>query len=322
MLSSCRTKAILLLILLVTLGIMPVSAEITLATSSPHVLVKGDTMTLNGTQATNGTCAVWVIGRQYFDVKTVNPDKKGMLTFVMRPEETRKFFSGQYAVLLQDPGKNGGLEIEPLYWSDGIKVANKGKIIDEIGLKENLKGNVQPAVDTIMSVAGRSETDDIFTSTYVTIEDPLVSFNKIVPANTDSHLPTQTTGEQIVITGTTNTGSENTLRIAIIDQHSGATVVSKPVPVVAGNNQNTWSFTLESPGLPAGNYSVRAGWLKSDADVLGTAGISIRDSNVFTPSPIPESPVDVSGLGVLFPLVISLAALCIIGIIIVVSLKD
>ena len=121
-----------------------VAADITLTTSSPQVLARGDTLTINGTNAINGTCAVWVIGRNYFDVTNVNPDKKGMLTLVIKPKETMTFSSGEYAVLLQDPGKNGALEIGPLYWSDGIKIANNGKIIDEIGLKENLKGNVEP----------------------------------------------------------------------------------------------------------------------------------------------------------------------------------
>ncbi len=321
MVSLRGTTAILLCILLIAFCIPPVAAaDITLITSSPQVLAKGDTLTINGTNATNGTCAVWVIGRNYFDVTNVNPDKKGMLTFVIKPKETMTFSSGQYAVLLQDPGKNGGLEIAPLYWSDGIKIANNGKIIDEIGLKENLKGNVQPEVDTILDVAGHSETDDVFTTSYVTVEDPSVHFNKI--ASSDAHLPTQTTGEQIVITGLTNTGSENTLRVAIIDQHSGAVVISKPVPVVSGTNQNSWSFSLDSPGLAPGNYTVRVGWMKSDTDVLGTAQLSIRDSSVVTPVQIPEIPTGVTGLDVFFPLVISLAALCIIGIIIVVSLKD
>jgi hypothetical protein len=322
-LSSHRIIALGVLILLIPFCVLPAAAgEITLTASSPQVLVKGDTMTLSGTQATNGTCAVWVIGRQYFDVKTVNPDKKGMLTFVIKPEETRKFSTGQYAVLVQDPGKNGGLEIEPLYWSDGIKIANMGKIIDQIGLKENLRGDVHPAVDTILSAVNRSKTDDSFTSAYISVEDPEVNFNKILDAHADLHLPTQTTGEQITITGTTQVGPENTLRVAIIDRQSGAVIVSKPVPVVAGTNRNSWSFTLSSPGLSAGNYSVQVGWLKSDDDVLGTALLTIRESNVLSPTPLPESPGEVAGLDVFFPLIISLAALVIIGIIIVVSLRD
>ena len=175
-------------------------------------------------------------------------------------------------------------------------------------------------VNTILDVAGHSETDDVFTTTYVIVEDPSVHFNKIT--SSDSHLPTQTTGEQIVITGLTNTGSENTLRVAIIDQNSGAVVISKPVPVVSGANQNSWLFNLDSPGLAAGNYTVRVGWMKSDTDVLGTAQLSIRDSSVVTPVQLPDLPTGVTGLDLFFPLVISLAALCIIGIIIVVSLKD
>jgi hypothetical protein len=320
MVSSRGTMAILLCVLLMALFIPPAGADITLVTSSPQVLARGDTLTINGTNATNGTCAVWVIGRNYFDVTSVNPDKKGMLTLVIKPKETMTFSSGQYAVLLQDPGKNGGLEIAPLFWSDGIKIANNGKIIDEIGLKENFKGNIQPVVDTILEAAGHSKTDDVFTATYVTVEDPSVYLNKMT--SSDSRLPTQTTGEQIVITGITNAGSEDTLSVAIIDQHSGAVVLSKPVPVVSGTNQNSWSFNLDSPGLAAGNYTVRVGWMKSDTDVLGTAQLSIRDSSIVPPVQIPALPAGVTILDVFFPLVISLAALCIIGIIIVVSLKD
>ena len=80
--------AVIAIILLVIL-ILPASATISSVTSLHDTIVEGDTVTFIGSGATNGTVAIWVMGRDYFAIKTVQPDKKGNFTLVIKPEDTR-----------------------------------------------------------------------------------------------------------------------------------------------------------------------------------------------------------------------------------------
>src|SRR5208337_5466728 len=113
---------------------LPASAALTAVTSSPQTIVKADTVTLSGTGAQNGSVTLWIVGRNYFATKTTTPDKKGNFTFIIKPEETTRFSSGDYAFLIQDPGADRTFEIGPLLWNDGsMRLTDRGKVIANIG---------------------------------------------------------------------------------------------------------------------------------------------------------------------------------------------
>lgn len=312
----------MIIAVLLVLPVIPAGASVTAVTSTHNTIVKGDRVLLNGTNAMNGTYGIWVVGRNYFDVKTVTPDKKGTFTYIIKGDETARYSSGQYAILIQDPGANQNLEIEPLYWSDGIKIANRGKIVDEIGLKENLRANVAPAVKTILDATGKSVTDDTFSVSWYYVEEPFIRFNILADREKEVRLPDQTTGEEIAISGTTNAGVENTLRVGIYDLASGSLVTAKAVPVMKGDSSNKWTYTLASPGLQPGEYYISVGWGKTNTTGIGTALLSIRESRIVPvehtrPVPVPAE----YNPDVFYPLIISGGALVLIGIIMVVSLK-
>ena len=318
---SWKYTAVIVIVLLQFMLILPASATITAKTSWHETITKGDTVTLFGTESTNGTVAIWVIGRNYFDIKTVNPDKKGNFSFVVKPDETRKYSSGQYAVLIVDPGQNGAIEIEPLVWEEGIKISDRGKIVTDIGTEEALRAVVTPEVNAILNATVRPGVDDIITPYYFYVEEPVVHFNAIAGTGAQSRLPNQTTGEKIVVTGTTNMGVENQLRVEIRDQTSNALITSGNVPVVDGTILNRWAYELAAPGLQKGDYFITAGSLKGSPTGTGTALLTIAGQN---PPPIPETGaargLD-SGFDIFIPLLISLGALAIIGVIIMVSIK-
>ena len=320
-LQSWERMAGLLLILPVLL-VPPVSAAFAAATSSPQTIVIGDSVALNGTSAMNGTVALWVIGRDYFDLRTVVPDKKGNFSFILKPEDTGKFSTGQYVFILQDPGADRTLEIAPVFWSDGIRIADSGKNIANIGPKEGLPANITPVANTIMNAAATRDVDDVFTPEYFLVENAFVRFNRATDSPAGIRLPDQTTGEGIFISGTTNMGVENTLRVDIRNQTTGALVTSRTTPVVAGSALNSWSYELFEPGLPAGNYFVTAGWQKPYANGNGSAFIRILAQYSSAPALVPDMFGAMNFYDLLLPILISITGLGIIAIIMFVALRE
>ena len=185
------STTVILLALMVFL-ILPASAALTVVTSGPQTIARADTVTLTGTGAQNGSVILWVIGRNYFETKTATPDKKGNFTFLIKPQETTLFSSGKYAFLIQDPGADKSFEIAPLIWSDGIRIANQGKVITNIGQKTSFPADISPVASTILNVSERPDVDDIFTPYYFYVEDPYIRFNRV--GESGGQLPDQTTG--------------------------------------------------------------------------------------------------------------------------------
>jgi len=315
-----RTIAITLLALLVFVG-LPASAALTAVTSSPQIIVKADTVILSGTGAQNGSVNLWIVGRNYFETKTTTPDKKGNFTFIVKPEETTHFSTGEYVFLIQDPGADRSFEIGPLYWTDGIHIADRGKIIASIGQISSFPSDIDPIADSILNASARPDVDDLFTPYYFSVEEPSMHFNR---ASNSGKLPDQTTGEAIFITGTTNIGTEDLLRVEIRNATSNDLVTSENIPVEQGTNTNQWSYSLAEPGLPAGSYVVSVGEQKYTTSGNASAQLTILEYRIAgnTSFPLqPELPAELTDYGVIFPLLISFAALVIIGIIMLVSLR-
>jgi hypothetical protein len=204
---------VILLVLMVFLS-LPASAALTVVTSGSQTIAKADTVTLTGTDAQNGSVTLWIVGRNYFDTKTATPDKKGNFAFVIKPEESNKFSSGEYVFLIQDPGADRSFEIAPLLWSDGIRIADQGKVITNIGQKSSFRADIDPVAATILNTSEQPGVDDIFTQYYFYVEEPYMRFNRVNEGGSGK-LPDQTTGEAILITGTTNVGPENLLKVEI-----------------------------------------------------------------------------------------------------------
>jgi len=290
-------------------------------TSQRDTIVKGDSVTLIGSGATNGTVAIWVLGRDYFTVRTVQPDKMGNFTVVIKPAETRAYSSGQYAFLIQDPGSNHAIEIEPLIWDEGIKIALQGKIITDIGKKEDLPLFIGPKVDIITNSTSLPNVDDIITSYLFYVEGPGIHFDGLTGSGVQSRLPNQTSGERVEITGTTNMGVENQLRVEIRNLSSRALITSGDVPVKEGMGQNRWSYILEAPGLPGGDYVVEVGRSDGSNTETSTASLSVMEQSPSSARNQGDIPGFAQDYTALFPIFISIGALGVIAVIIIASMK-
>lgn len=278
------------IILIASCTALPAAAAVYYSTSTPQIITKGDAFSVSGTGAENGTVNLWVIGRNYFAVRSVAPDRHGNFSIAFRPTETAKFSSGQYAIVLQDPGKSGIMEIEPGRDTGGnITIMNRGKIIARLGTTENLKGNVQEETDALTSAAGLQGVDDIFLPEYFFVEEPSVHFDEIIPAS-GSRLPDKVSGRQVLITGTTNMGTDDTLRVEIHTADTNTLLMAKDLPVLYGSSLNRWRYELGEPGLEPGDYLITVGWTKTNTTGTGTAQFAVRGEAGPGPHPPPLIP--------------------------------
>jgi hypothetical protein len=266
-LKKCAT--ILLVLLLFIVG--PVGASMTFTLSGQQTLAKGDSFTITGTGATNGSIAVWIIGRDYFTIKTANPDREGNYSLIVKPEETGQFSSGQYAFVIQDPGANKKMDIESRVAGNGnITLQNEGTAIADIGPKQGIRTSAEPVVRILQTRTTLPRIDDILTPYYFIVEEPAIHFDQKSRANPDGQLPILTVGERITISGTTNMGVENSLHADIRNLDTNTLISTKTIPVIAGRDTNRWSFELDTAGFSPGEYFVTVGWMKSNTTGTGS----------------------------------------------------
>lgn len=267
---------------------IPVTASVYYTSSAHQIITKGDTFTVSSTSAKNGLVVIWIMGRDYFDTLSVTPDRNGNFSVTLKPTATEKFSSGQYAIVIQDPGPNGRMEIEPGTDSSGnLTLMNRGKIIEKIGARKDLKGNVQPVVAVLLDAANIQGVDDSFLPEYFFVEEPSVQFDQMNSIS-KSQLSNQITGEPLIISGTTNMGPENSLRTHIYNRDTNGLVISNTIPITGGFPINRWSYQIEAPGLPQGNYYLTVGWAKSNTTSTGMVNFDVVKPVIPIPPP-PES---------------------------------
>jgi hypothetical protein len=277
-------RGIVILILLLALIVTPVTATVYFTPSAPRIITKGDPFSISGTGAVNGTVAIWIVGRDHFEILTTAPDRHGNFSITIKPSATNDFSSGQYGILFQDPGSSGILELEGgTDVNDNLVVMNRGKIITRLGYRQDLGENIRPVVEQIQSASSTAGIDDIFTAEYFFVEEPAIFFNRLIPAS-GFRLPDKITGERIIIPGTTNIGTQNTLIAKIRSQNTKEIVTVTNIPVSAGFPMNTWVWDLDTPGLPPGDYEMIVEWGKTNTIAVFTVKYPVL------PSPSPNKP--------------------------------
>jgi len=280
-----RFGAVLIVMLLVGL-VVPVSAAVYFSSSALGIITKGDTFTISGTGAVNGSIRIWIIGRDHFESLTTAPDRHGNFSINIKPTTTEKYSSGRYVVLFQDPGPGGALEIEPGTEVNGNPaIMNRGKIIARLGSRQDLGENIPTIVQELFAGAAIPGVNDIFQPAYFFIEEPAVNVDGLIPAS-GSRLPDFITGDRILFSGTTNVGTSDFLRGEIYNIDTNEKTTTKIVPVSPGKDMNTWSYEIKSPGLPPGNYNLTVIWTPSNT--TGKGGFAVR--NPLPPASAPVIP--------------------------------
>lgn len=271
-------RGIVILAMLLGVIAIPVSATVFFTTSAPGIITKGDPFSISGTGAVNGTVGIWIVGRDHFEVLTSAPDRHGNFSITIKPSATDDYSGGQYALIYQDPGASGVLDIEGGTDINGsLVVMNKGKNIAGLGPRQDLGENIKPVIGQILSASSMPGVDDTFQTEYFFVEEPAIFFDTLIPAS-GFRLPDKITGERIVISGTTNIGTENTLNTEVRTQNTNEVVTVKNVPVTAGYPMNTWTWDIDAPGLPPGDYELIVGWAKSNITSTGTFTVTYPPS--------------------------------------------
>jgi hypothetical protein len=267
--NSGKCGIVILVLLLATIA-APVTATVFFSSSAPGIITRGDPFSISGTGAVNGTVGIWIVGRDHFEILTSAPDRQGNFSITIKPSATDQFSSGQYAIIYQDPGAGGVLEIEGGTDVNGnIVVLNRGKIVVRLGPRQELGANSRTVADQIISTSSIPGVDDTFQTEYFFVQKPAIFFDKVIPAS-GLRLPDQITGERIVISGSTNIGTDNTLTTEIRTRNTNEIVTTKTIPVIAGDPVNTWTWDIDTPGLPPGDYELSVRWIKSDTISNGT----------------------------------------------------
>jgi hypothetical protein len=282
-----KRRTVILVLLLAVIA-APVTAAVYFTTSAPGIITKGDPFSISGTGAVNGTVGIWIIGRDHFEVLTSTPDRHGNFSITVKPSATDDYSSGQYAIVYQDPGESGILEIEGGTDVNGsLVVMNRGKIVTRLGSRQELGENIRTVADQILSTSSIPGVDDTFEAEYFFVQKPAIFFDNVIPAS-GLRLQDQISGERIVISGTTNIGIENFLNTEIRTRNSHEIVTTKTVQMKAGSPMNTWSWEFDAPGLPPSDYEVIVGWEKSDTYSNGTFTVKYPTP----PSSAPIKPVN------------------------------
>jgi len=285
--NTVRRRAVFIILLFAIIAI-PVNAAVYFTNSAPGIITKGDYFSVSGTGAVNGTVGIWIVGRDHFEVLTTAPDRHGNFSITIKPSATDSFSSGQYAIVFQDPGVNGLLDIGGGTDVNGtLTVMNRGKIVARLGPRQGLGENVRRVVDQILNTSSIPNIDDSFRVEFFFVEEPAIHIDRIIPAS-GFRLPDQITGERIIITGTTNIGTDNTIGTKIRTKNTNEIVTIKTIPVIRGNPMNTWTWDLDAPGLPPGDYELTLIWEKANVSSNGTFTVKYP----VPPSSTPVKPMD------------------------------
>jgi hypothetical protein len=301
--STVRVGAAII-ILLFAIIVIPVTATVYFTTSAPGIITKGDSFSVSGTGAVNGTVGIWIVGRDHFEVLTTAPDRHGNFSITIKPSATDSFSSGQYAIIFQDPGTSGILEIEGGTDVNGnLAVMNRGKIVAKLGPRQELGGNIRMVVDQILNTSSIPGIDDAFQAKYFFVEEPAIHFDKLIPAS-GFRIPDQITGEHIVISGTTNIGTENTIDTEIRIRNTKDIVTEKTIPVLAGYHMNTWTWDLDAPGLLPGDYELTVGWENANISSKAIFTVKYPAPPVSTPGMPPNGNIPLQDDGYTFPVLV------------------
>ena len=310
-------------VLLLFLGIYPAAALVAFDASAPQVITKGDPFTVRGSGFNGSSAAVWIIGKDYFDVRTVVLDGNSNFTLTIKPEETVKFPTGKYAVAVQDTGNDARMEIEPGHTVSGnLTIANRGKMIADIGPLDELPANAEPIATILAEGTQLQGVDDTFDIASFFVEEPGVDFAGVNDSSSNQ-LPAKQPGMPVSFEGTTNIRAGNILEASIRDVQNDLLVSTKNIPVMTDGDKNTWALNLNAPGLPQGEYSLTLGWSRLNTTDLGVAKFAVEGIPVPTTEPIASQQSEVPGpaSNLPIPLILTISSVIVILIIAFTTMK-
>jgi hypothetical protein len=244
--------------------------------SGTSTISNGDPVILHGiaTGHPNNGLQVWVIGKNYLKISTVDVNSDNSFTFELRSSDTLNLASGQYYVVVQHPMMNGQFDV--YYDSSSGRVINRqlgnGMVIYQMSGSGSLQGpdSAQALVNAISS----QNLDDMFTTYTFTIAPPAAFIDPI-----GDHA----VGDRFTISGSTNLAVDDNLMVEITSSSfkptqknapAGFSGASGQVKVVPGSSgYNRWYFDVDASEFKADEYIVTVSGIT--VDVKGTTNFNI-----------------------------------------------
>ena len=165
---------------------------------------------------------VWIFGPEFVTCDIANVMNDASFEYVLNGQQTAKFTSGQYIIIVQHPGPNQDIDTKCF----GVDT-----------------------VEGLIAVLNRQNNDDIYTKLQFLVEGPII---RIDPVG-DRHV-----GDKFSISGVTNLPLSTQVKITIFQ--SGTTKgFSRTLQVVKGDyGLNKISLAIDTSGLDTGEYIITA----------------------------------------------------------------
>jgi hypothetical protein len=256
------------------------------ASSSAPAISNGDSVRLHGiaTGHPRNGLQVWVIGKNYLKVSTIQVNDDNTFEFELKPSDTRSLASGQYYVVVQHPMMNGQFDV---YLDPSGNVVNRqqgagGMAIFTMAGSGSLQGpdSAQALVEAISS----QNIDDSFTTYTFAISPPTAFIDPI-----GDHA----VGDKFTISGSTNLAVGDNLMVEITSSSFRPTQKSAPggfsgangmVTVVPGTGgYNRWSFAVDAATFQPDEYIVKVSGIT--VDVTGSTTFNVLEKMPVTTIP-------------------------------------
>ncbi len=286
---------IIILIFCLACIITPVMSSSIWTTLPKYPIAKGDERVISGaTSGSAGEVAIWIFGLNWYERGTTTVGEDGKYEYTLPRSKTRSMASGNYYVIIQDPGSNEIFDvIEDKTTTPGITYARIRGTNETLGADVFIiqgTGRLQgsDAAEALVSLI--QKVDDFSTvSGMFTIEEPWVRINTISDREA---------GSRFTITGTTNVAADNELAIQVLASSLGSTTKSGQqydiIKVVRGySGSNTWSKSVDTTGFISDEYIVKVEAINFDSTATSTfnilQGISATPTSqpIVTPTPTP-----------------------------------
>lgn len=244
--------------------ITPCAADLHTQAGSNDILAKGDPITITGDGYCNGSVMVWGIGPSFFDTVVIGTNPNGNFTY--RAEDTEKFRSGPFIVIVQDPGSDGNYSFSVIESQKRYKVnLADGRPILEIYPEFMDIPAVSDIAEHLMNQISDMDTDDSCMQQTIYVEEPALHVLK------EEHTPLIIPyGECLKLQGTMNMAPDNQIMVRLYDtaviERSGQRILARPTTAVlteSGIQENYWEHSLDTSGLTPDEYLIEIGWNRS-----------------------------------------------------------
>jgi hypothetical protein len=305
----------IVLLILCTSALISLASAVTVSPgemqSTIPDIAKGDQLTIRGNttgQPPNGLM-LWIVGDNYAKTFLVQVNGDNTYSSTIKSGDTAKLASGEYLVLVQNPGANGRFDI--IYKADDGSVVNLqpawmqvtyragpiqlrpeddtsdadadtvirypldgGTKIFQLASTGNSSGT--GAGSSLIGVLDSQNVDDTFTSASFAVSDPDAF---IIP------IPNHAVGDRFTINGTTNLAVGDTLNVEVAPSSFALTTKQQSgefsgssgrVTVVPGAAEyNCWTYMVDTTGFRPDTYVVRVSGILQEA--RGTATFNLLD---------------------------------------------